>query len=166
MAVSKIELANGDVLIDLTNDSVTAETLAEGVTAHGANGEAIVGTMRRGEDLEAVLTEQEQLITTLQETLNGKASGGGGGSVEAWTGTVDGGMHLGMEFNVYYLDETFTPHTFVIPCLTQETITIAAGTFVVVTDAHAIFGTDIAVLDDMENRIAHPTANGFYIELE
>lgn len=45
MAVSKVELANGEVLIDLTNDSVTAETLAEGVTAHGANGEPIVGTM-------------------------------------------------------------------------------------------------------------------------
>jgi hypothetical protein len=48
MAVSKVELANGDVLIDLTNDTVTPETLAEGVTAHGANGESIVGTMRSG----------------------------------------------------------------------------------------------------------------------
>lgn len=30
------------------------------------------------EDLEAVLTEQEELIATLQDTLRGKASGGGG----------------------------------------------------------------------------------------
>lgn len=46
MAVSKIELASGEVLIDLTNDSVTEETLAEGFTAHGANGEPIVGKMK------------------------------------------------------------------------------------------------------------------------
>ena len=77
MAVSKVELANGEVLVDLTADTVTPETLAEGITAHGANGEPIVGTMRSGEDLNAVLTEQEELIATLQDTLRGKASGGG-----------------------------------------------------------------------------------------
>ena len=48
MAVNKVELANGEVLIDLTKDTVTAETLIEGVTAHGADGEPIVGTMRGG----------------------------------------------------------------------------------------------------------------------
>lgn len=35
----------GEVLIDLTEDSVTPETLAEGVTAHDASGKIIVGTM-------------------------------------------------------------------------------------------------------------------------
>lgn len=80
MAVSKIELANGQTLIDLTNDTVTAETLAEGITAHGADGEPIVGTMRSSEDLNAVLTEQEALIDELKEVLREKASGGGGGT--------------------------------------------------------------------------------------
>lgn len=32
------------VIIDLTNDTVTAATLAEGYTAHGADGEIITGT--------------------------------------------------------------------------------------------------------------------------
>jgi hypothetical protein len=48
MAVSKVELAHGEVLIDLTNDSVTPETLAEGVTAHDASGAVITGTMKPG----------------------------------------------------------------------------------------------------------------------
>lgn len=48
MAVNKVELISGEVLMDLTEDTVTPETLAEGATAHGADGEAIVGTMRSG----------------------------------------------------------------------------------------------------------------------
>lgn len=41
------------------------------------------------EDLDTVLTEQEALIATLQDTLKGKASGGG--QYEVWTITyVDG----------------------------------------------------------------------------
>lgn len=48
MAVNKVVMntANGEeTLIDLTGDTVVASDLAEGVTAHGADGERIVGTM-------------------------------------------------------------------------------------------------------------------------
>jgi YD repeat-containing protein len=48
MAVNKVvyNTKNGaEVLIDLTGDSVTPETLAEGVTAHDAKGEIITGIM-------------------------------------------------------------------------------------------------------------------------
>ena len=61
MGVNKVE-ANGETYIDLTNDSVTPETLAEGATAHDKGGNIIVGTMRTSEDLNDVLTEQETLI--------------------------------------------------------------------------------------------------------
>ena len=44
MGVNKVEI-NGESILDLTGDSVTPETLAEGVTAHNAAGEPIVGTM-------------------------------------------------------------------------------------------------------------------------
>ena len=44
MAVNKVEYG-GETLIDLTEDTVTSQTLAEGVTAHGADGEKIVGTL-------------------------------------------------------------------------------------------------------------------------
>lgn len=78
MAVNKV-IFGGETVIDLTNDTVTPETLAKGVTAHDKSGAAITGTMQSGEDLNSVLTEQETLIATLQQTLQGKASGGGGG---------------------------------------------------------------------------------------
>lgn len=44
MSVNEV-VYNGETLIDLKSDTVTPETLAEGVTAHAANGEKIVGTM-------------------------------------------------------------------------------------------------------------------------
>lgn len=43
MAISKIIYA-GNTLIDLTADTIDADKLLKGFTAHGANGEAVVGT--------------------------------------------------------------------------------------------------------------------------
>lgn len=45
--ISRVEF-DGRVLIDLTGDTVTPDTLAEGVTAHDKSGAAIVGTMSGG----------------------------------------------------------------------------------------------------------------------
>ena len=48
MAVNKVVMntENGqETLIDLTEDTVTAETLAEGITAHDATGQVVRGTM-------------------------------------------------------------------------------------------------------------------------
>lgn len=47
MAVNKVEFA-GEVLLDLTEDTVTPETLAKGVTAHDKTGAQIVGTYEGG----------------------------------------------------------------------------------------------------------------------
>lgn len=44
MSVSKV-VYNGGTLIDLTQDSVSEDTLLEGITAHDASGAAIVGTL-------------------------------------------------------------------------------------------------------------------------
>lgn len=44
MAINQV-IYGGETLIDLRNDTVTPETLAEGVTAHAASGEEVVGTM-------------------------------------------------------------------------------------------------------------------------
>ena len=43
MPVSKV-VYGGDTIIDLTGDTVTADSLQLGVTAHGANGNVITGT--------------------------------------------------------------------------------------------------------------------------
>ena len=45
MANSKVQLADGSVLIDLTSDTVTAAALLQGFTAHNAAGIAIDGTL-------------------------------------------------------------------------------------------------------------------------
>ena len=57
MGVSKVEFA-GNTLIDLTGDTVTPETLAEGVTAHDATGALITGVMTAGGgDIHTVTTD-------------------------------------------------------------------------------------------------------------
>ena len=44
MAISRVDFG-GQTLIDLTEDTVTASTLAVGATAHGANGELVRGAL-------------------------------------------------------------------------------------------------------------------------
>lgn len=53
MAVNKVEY-DGDTLMDLTEDSVAPEVLAEGETAHNAAGEPIIGTLK----------VQDEVVTT------------------------------------------------------------------------------------------------------
>lgn len=47
MAVNKVEV-DGEIKLDLTEDTVTPETLLKGATAHNAAGEAITGTLEAG----------------------------------------------------------------------------------------------------------------------
>ena len=44
MAVNKV-VFNGQVQIDLTNDTVTADKLLSGYTAHGKDGNSIIGNL-------------------------------------------------------------------------------------------------------------------------
>ena len=48
MAVNKV-IYGGNTFVDLTGDTVTANDLAEGITATGANGDKVVGVMTKGE---------------------------------------------------------------------------------------------------------------------
>lgn len=131
MAVSKVELANGEVLVDLTADTVTPETLAEGVTAHGADGEPIVGTMKATEDLDAILTEQEALIAELKEALAEKAAGGGSNPVaksliRRGIGYIDTGIdgaNSNLTIQVRYEFETLpTGYWYVIRAYEKEAV--------------------------------------------
>lgn len=63
MAVNKVEI-NGEVKLDLTQDTVTPATLAKGKTAHDSSGTMITGTMEAGSSKE----EQEKTVTI---TVNG-----------------------------------------------------------------------------------------------
>lgn len=66
MAVNKVEI-NGEVKLDLTADTVTADTLAEGYTAHNAAGELITGTMTAGSAAPTLQEKTATPSTTSQE---------------------------------------------------------------------------------------------------
>lgn len=59
MGISKVDYF-GETLIDLTADTVTADTLAEGVTAHSADGEVITGRMQPGGDGEPIRVYEDE----------------------------------------------------------------------------------------------------------
>lgn len=56
MAKNKI-IYNGNTLIDLTGDTVTADKLLQGYTAHDRSGALINGTIVDGNNLEYGLTD-------------------------------------------------------------------------------------------------------------
>lgn len=63
MGKSKIVLADGRVLMDLTADTITKDKLLKGYTAHGADGEAIVGECEFDANTQdATATEDEILL--------------------------------------------------------------------------------------------------------
>lgn len=58
MAINKV-IVNGEVLVDLTEDTVTPGTLKKGTVAHDKSGKKIVGTLDQGaevDDIDIVLT--------------------------------------------------------------------------------------------------------------
>lgn len=77
MAVNKVEI-DGETVLDLTGDTVTSDNLAYGITAHGANGEVIVGTKkfcRIYSTTNPELTASEKLFTwTISATDHGFTS--------------------------------------------------------------------------------------------
>lgn len=69
MAVNKVEYA-GNILIDLTNDTVTPETLADGVTAHDKSGNLITGTMQNGGEENQIDKMLNGSIATINSNVN------------------------------------------------------------------------------------------------
>lgn len=75
---SKVVLASGEVLIDLTSDTVSASNLLQNYTAHGADGAPITGACTYDSD-----TSEDTL--TVSEALVGKTFHARG---TAYTGTM------------------------------------------------------------------------------
>lgn len=71
MANNKVVLADGSVLIDLTSDTVTAQTLVKGYIAHNAAGNVIVGEYE-GSSTGIVITGQKDANGSLQIYINGQ----------------------------------------------------------------------------------------------
>lgn len=64
--VNKVEI-NGNTVVDLTEDTVTSESLAEGVTAHDASGAPIVGNMASWD--EKRISDLEDRVNRLGESI-------------------------------------------------------------------------------------------------
>lgn len=73
MGYNKFITKDNEVLLDLTSDTVAADKLLSGATAHGKDGEVVTGTFT----IDNELTTQDNLIAQIQTALEGKAAGGG-----------------------------------------------------------------------------------------
>lgn len=67
MANSKIVLSTGEVLLDLTNDTVAPDNLLKGFTAHGPDGEPVTGACEFDADT-------SDATATVAEILKGKTA--------------------------------------------------------------------------------------------
>lgn len=70
MGKSKIIFGN-EVLIDLTNDTVEADKLLSGYTAHGADGEAVTGTCTYDADTSDATATAAEILTGKTAYRNG-----------------------------------------------------------------------------------------------
>lgn len=82
MSVNKVQLANGETIIDISDSTVTPETLAEGVTAHDASGQKITGKMVPGGGSSDGRVEWKN--------VTGKPFHVGGSDTLEWDGNTDG----------------------------------------------------------------------------
>ena len=79
MAVNKVVYGT-TVLVDLTEDTVTADKLLKGATAHDAAGEPVTGTLEAGSGGSSDNNCEAYHITSASATLNFKTTG----TVKVW----------------------------------------------------------------------------------
>ena len=82
MAVNKVVYGT-TVLVDLTEDTVTAENLAKGMTAHNAAGEPITGTMESGIDTSDATATPDDMREGTTAYVNGEKVTG---TIPLWDG--------------------------------------------------------------------------------
>lgn len=83
MSYNKV-VYDGKVLVDLTSDTVTPDTLFEGHTAHGKDGSAVTGTFT----IDVELAEQQELIDMITAALENKSAPSAGSTVAVVGGTT------------------------------------------------------------------------------
>lgn len=89
MAISKVVYGNA-TLIDLTADTVTANDLASGVTAHGSNGEQITGTSTKDSDTTDATATAAEILSSKTAYVNTNKLTGTMPNRGAVAGTISG----------------------------------------------------------------------------
>lgn len=101
---SKVVLGTGEVLIDLTGDTVDAAHLSAGYTAHGADGAPVTGTNSKDSDTSSDTATADEILATKTAHARGAAltgtmtnNGAVSGSIATASGTytVPQGYHDG-----------------------------------------------------------------------
>lgn len=120
MAINKVEFG-GQTLMDLTNDTVNSENLLLGATAHGANGELVIGTYVGGPK---VIKNQSLTFTNLVATVS------------------DSDITANSDYLVYYHDVSAAESAGI-------TVTVSSGvmTFTATTAPQSSIVVDIVLLD-------------------
>ena len=70
MAISKV-IYGSETLIDLTGDTITADKLKKGYTAHGANGEIINGTCEHDANTQDATAAESEILATKTAYVRG-----------------------------------------------------------------------------------------------
>lgn len=103
MAISKV-IYGGNTLIDLTADTVSADKVLKGVTAHGANGEQITGTCTYDANTQDATASAAEILTgktaynkgsKVTGTMKNNGAVNGTISTKAGSYTVPQGYHDG-----------------------------------------------------------------------
>lgn len=103
MGVSKV-IFGGEIVMDLTADTVTADKLLSGIKAHGANGEAITGTCTFDANTQDATATAAEILSgktaynkgnKLTGTMKNNGAVTGSISTKAGTYTIAQGYHDG-----------------------------------------------------------------------
>ncbi len=122
MGINKVELATGEPLIDLSGDTVTSDLLAEGATAHDANGDPIPGTFPISE-----VDTQADLINQIKTTLAGKSAGSGTGGENV----SDNNITVTFDMDISTISASNFSHTYdeIVALLAENKNILAKGDF-------------------------------------
>ena len=120
MAVNKVVYGT-TVLVDLTKDTVTADKLLKGATAHDASGEPITGTMEPGSGGSSDNNCEAYHITSASAKLNFKTTG----TVKVWGYGYKSGGYIGTHYS-FAGDGYYAGSYYGTPSKTSATFSIAS----------------------------------------